>query len=220
MKYDPRGGFDPKSYGMGFPKAVKFFGRVYYFLLQHLICRTIGFLVVRKITGLENIPPGGPFLVVPNHSSFVDFMLVIDCLRKRRYLAFFVKKKYFDMKKWNHFLSRMGHIRADSHSIRRALAVLKEGCPVVLFAEGTRTRTGSMGDAYPGLGIVGSKAGVPVIPMGIKGAYELWPWNKKVPNLLQGRQIDISFGKPVSFECFSGVDEFAKKVMGDVKKMT
>lgn len=202
-----------------FPARINFKGRIYYRGLQSIICRAIGLLFIKKVRGLENIPKNGPFLVIPNHGSFVDFMLVMDSLRPRRFLLFFIKSKYFDKKIWNHFLVQMGQIRADKHSIPRSLRGLKDQVSVVLFAEGTRTRNGNIGDAYPGLGMVGSKSNVPVIPMGIKGAYEFWPWNKKFPNLFYGKKIEIGFGKPLFFQQFDGPDEFSHEVMKQVKKL-
>jgi 1-acyl-sn-glycerol-3-phosphate acyltransferase len=202
-----------------FPKAVSFLGKIYYLLLQHLICRLTGLLLVKKIEGLHNIPSTGPFLLIPNHSSFVDFMLVMDSVRKRRFLSFFIKVKYFDMKIWNHFLLKMKQIRADKASIKKSISILSDGYPVVLFAEGTRTRDGKIGDAYPGLGMVAELTDAPVIPMGIKGAYQFWPWDRKIPNLLQGKKIEIAFGAPMDFEKFADAKVFSTEVMKFVKQL-
>lgn len=202
-----------------FPAYLKFLGKIHYFLLQNIVCRATGLLFVERVEGLENLPPNGPFLVVPNHGSFVDFMLVMDCLRRRRFLTFFIKKKYFDMKIWNRVLVWMCQIRADKYSIKNALNVLSTGYPVILFAEGTRTLTGEVGNAYPGLAMVGSMAKVPIIPMGINGAYEFWPWNKRFPNLLYGKKISVTFGEPVFFEQFADREEFMEKVMDEVKRL-
>lgn len=194
-------------------------GRFYYGFLKNVICAVVGFIWARKVSGLENVPRRGAFLLVPNHGSFIDFMVVIYALRHIRLMSFFVKSKYFDMKAWNHFLAKMSQIRADRSSIKKALTYLKSGIPVVLFAEGTRTRDGEIGNAYPGLAMISGKVNVPVVPVGIKGAYDLWPWDKKFPNPLDGRAISISFGKPIFLKSFSSPKELSDSVMAEIKKL-
>lgn len=196
-------------------------GRFYCWGLKNLISRLTAFLWLRQTRGQENIPSKGAFLVVPNHQSYLDFMLVIFALRKVKNLTFFVKVPYFDIPLWKFFLAPMGHIRADRTSIRKAfLLLMNEELPVVLFAEGTRTRTGKVGDAYPGFGRIAKKIPtLKIIPVGISGAFKLWPWDSKFPKL-SGRKVKISVGKPITFIEFGGnEEEFSSMIMKQIERL-
>lgn len=200
-------------------KIVK--GKVYYWILKNIVSRLVVFLWVRQICGQENIPDGGPFLVVPNHQSYLDFMLVIFALKVKK-LIFFIKAPYFDIPLWKFFLVPMGQIRADGRSIGKSIEFLtKEKLPVVLFAEGTRTTTGRVGIAYPGFGIIASKIStLKVLPVGISGPFEIWPWNRKFPKL-SGRKVKISIGAPITFSEFGrNKENFSSMIMEEIKQLT
>jgi|GEM_PF-1340903 len=204
-----------------YPKSAMAKGRFYCWGLKHLISRFAGFLWLRKVRGVGYIPQQGPFLIVPNHQSFLDFMLVIFALKRVTNLIFFIKIPYFDMPLWKFFLFPMGHIRADRFSVKKALIFLtKEQLPVVLFAEGTRTRSGKVGDVYPGFGRIAKKIpNLKIIPIGISGAFDVWPWDKKFPRLHRG--VDLSIGKPLVFNEFSGDEEgFSRLVMKSINDLT
>lgn len=203
-----------------YPQSANAVGRFFCWGLKNLVSRTAAFFWLRKVRGLENLPVSGPFLVVPNHQSFMDFMLVIFALKQVTNLTFFVKKPYFDMPLWKFFLSPMGHIRADRTSVRKALNLLqKEHLPVVLFAEGTRTRTGKVGDAYPGFGRIAKKIpDLKIIPVGISGAFEVWPWDRKWPKL--SRSVDLTVGEALTFANFQGEEkEFSQLVMNRIHQL-
>lgn len=205
-----------------YPDSATSWGKFFCWGLKNLISIPVAFLWLKKVQGLQNIPRKGPYLVIPNHQSYMDFMLIIAAFRYIRNLIFFVKKPYFDIPLWKFFLFPMGHLRADRHSVNKALKLLvKEGHPVVLFAEGTRTRDGKVGDAYPGFGRIAEIVpGIPIIPVGIKGAYKVWPWNQKLP-AFPGRRVEISIGEALKFKDFEGSQaEFSELVMARIKELT
>lgn len=196
-------------------------GWFYWWFTKNILAQVVGRIWVKNVKGLENIPQKGPFLVVPNHSSFIDFMVIMYVLRESGHLVFFIKEKYFEIKLWNKFLIEMHQIKADRRSIVRAKTALASGQPLVLFAEGTRTRSGEVGGAYPGLGAISSLVDVPVIPTGISGAFELWPWNKRFPSFSKRRSVQVSFGEPLRVGNFQSKEEFSTEVMkrvGELKK--
>ncbi|MBT3356385.1 1-acyl-sn-glycerol-3-phosphate acyltransferase [bacterium] len=216
-----RGNFFGKNRSK-YPENSSAKGRFYCWGLKNLVSRLAAFLWLREVNGLENIPDEGEYLIVPNHQSYLDFMLVIFALKKVKNLTFFVKTRYFDMPLWKFFLSPMGHIRADRKSISKAMRLLTdENLPVVLFAEGTRTKTGKIGDPYPGFGRIAQKVpNVKIIPVGIKGAFEVWSWDRRGPKL-SGRKIDIRIGTALSFADFKGTEKaFSEKIMKEVAKLT
>ena len=131
------------------------------------------------------------FVVVGNHSSHLDAPLIFGALpgRMSKYLATGAAADHFFDKWWsaaytsllfNAFpIERSGKSKSDDHkrSSRRGLAqqLLNDGIPILLFAEGTRSRTGAMGPLRPGAASLAIARNVPVIPVAIVGAYAAWP---------------------------------------------
>ncbi len=209
-----------------YPKKVTIKGRIYFFLLKNIFCRLACWLWVSKTKGLENIPRKEPFLVVSNHQSYIDFMFVTFVFRKIRFLSGFIKDAYYDVSCLNYFLRDLAQIRVDRErkieSINSAVEILKEGHVVVLFPEGTRTKTGKIGKARRGLSLIGKElTNVSVIPVRISGANKIWPHYLPTPNFLAGRKVRVFVGKPVKCSDYEGNGEvFSQKVMGKVAELT
>ncbi len=179
-------------------------GRIYYSVLKNFFARIFAWIWLCKVKGEENIPKEGAFLIAPNHQSYLDFLLIIFVFRKSINLTFFIKKPYFNKLIWKHFLVQMGQIMADRRSIGKAISLLRDGqAPVVLFAEGTRTSTGEIGELNRSLAVIAEKIpDLKIIPVGIVGAFEAWPAGQKFPRL--GKKIKISIAKGVSFADIGG----------------
>jgi 1-acyl-sn-glycerol-3-phosphate acyltransferase len=81
-------------------------------------------------------------------------------------------------------------------TIAQSVAVLKRGDNLVIFPEGTRTRTGRMNRFKPGIGMIVRETGAAVIPVKIRGTFGIWPAGK-IPNPFVGRrgEASITFGK-------------------------
>lgn len=180
------------------PDPLSWFGRFYWWGLQRLISRLVCWKWVAAVKGQENLP-AEPFIIAANHASFLDFMVVIGSLR--RYLVFLVAKRYFDMPIWKFFLTPMGQIRANGNSIRKAVRAIRDQRPVVLFPEGTRTRTGILGNGQPGLAAIALFSRVPIVPVGLRGAFETWPRPRQFPHW-SGR-IEVVIGQPILPEEFA-----------------
>jgi 1-acyl-sn-glycerol-3-phosphate acyltransferase len=183
-----------KTFGQDFFELL---GDFYYWVLKNLISRTVAFIWLGKLHGSENIPKEVPFLIVPNHQSYLDFLLIIWIFRKSGRLKFFIKESYFDNLFWNFFLVPMGQLRADAESIRRAMKLLREEkMPVVLFPEGKRTENGEIEELTGGLFVIARKnPALKLVPVGISGAFEAWPRQKRFPRF--SKKIEISIGKPI-----------------------
>lgn len=93
--------------------------------------------------------------------------------------------------------SDKGH-KGDDRTSRRGLAgsLLADGIPLLIFPEGTRSRTGAMGPFKPGTAALAISRGVPAIPVALVGAYAAWPATQK--HLPRGRpEVHVVFGRPM-----------------------
>jgi long-chain acyl-CoA synthetase len=159
--------------------------------------------------GHENIPSGGPFLISPNHQSYLDAFLMLSALKLRtfRQLFFVGASEYFEtpFRKW--FAGRFNLIPVDPDAnLVRAMQAgafgLKHGKILVLFPEGERSPDGEVKKFKKGAAILSIKLGVPIIPAAIVGVFEVWPrnfpfqWRKLLPG--SGTRSCIAFGPPLS----------------------
>ena len=152
-----------------------------------------------KITGLENIPSKGPAILMPNHASFLD-SIVLGFFTKRD-IWFMAKNSEYRHAFMKWFLRHAGSFpvrryNIDVQAVRNAIRVVQHGHILGIFPEGERTWDGEMLPLRTGTIRLILALDTPIIPVGISGAYELMPrWTasiKRVP-------VHISIGKPVRF---------------------
>lgn len=156
----------------------------------------IGRLDVR---GIERIPRKGPFILAANHQSILDPILIqAVCPRPIHTMA---KSSQFASPLFAWLMPRLLSFpvrrhQVDPQSVRYALRRLREGEPVGVYIEGERSWDGRL--QPPRLGTIRLilKAGVPVIPCTIAGAYDAWPrWDRR----LRRGTVTINFGDPITF---------------------
>ncbi|MCK6257533.1 1-acyl-sn-glycerol-3-phosphate acyltransferase [Fictibacillus sp. WQ 8-8] len=142
------------------------------------------------IQGLENVPADGGILLCSNHINNFDPPLV--GVAAPRDVHFMAKAELFSMPvlktilpKINAFPVKRG--MSDKQALRNGLSILKEGKVLGLFPEGTRSKTGQLGQGLAGAGFFALKSEAAVVPCAIKGEYK------------RGKKITIIFGKPIDF---------------------
>ena len=174
--------------------------------LQHLIydfsrlaVRWLGWLCFGlSRRGAENFPAQGAALVCSNHQSYFDpILLGAFCDRRMNYLA---RENLFDIRGLGALMRLYNAIpvRRDGISIsglKETLKRLKRGELVLIFPEGTRTEDGEVGQLKSGFCMLARKAQVPLVPVGIAGAYEVWPKGRRFPRL---SKICLEAGPPIS----------------------
>ena len=147
--------------------------------------------------GLDKVPRNGPFVLAPVHRSFIDFGLVSAVTRRR--MGYMGKESLWNSKLLGSFITMLGAYPVnrgapDRDALRRTLALLETGEPLVLFPEGTR-RTGPVIEhLHEGAAFVASRAGVPLVPVGIGGSERALPKGKAVPRPVK---IHILVGEPL-----------------------
>jgi glycerol-3-phosphate dehydrogenase (NAD(P)+) len=122
--------------------------------------------------GREHIPDGGVILA-SNHRSFLDPFAIGCCIRRPIY--FVAKRELFRNPIVGWFLNCMGAFpvrrgESDEQSMETALTLLDRGQAIVIFAEGTRIRTGSLAKPKRGMGRLALESGVPVVPIAVTGS--------------------------------------------------
>ena len=150
-----------------------------------------------RLHGGQHLPAHGGVLLSASHQSFLD--PVLYGLGLSRPFHFMARSSLFRnplfgllIRSLNAFPVRRGEI--DHHAIRETIRLLEAGHVVLVFPEGTRTSDGSIGRPRGGLGMIAARAGVPIVPAIVEGAFESWPRQRRFPRL---RRIAVSVGRPV-----------------------
>lgn len=150
-----------------------------------------------RVRGRKHIPRSGPILIVVNHASHLD-PLLIGAVCFRRMFRYMGKEDLwggsrafrFMMENLGAFPVRRG--AADRNALRYATDLLEAGQALVVFPEGTRTRDGSIGEAQPGVAMILSKhPNVPILPLRIDGAFQAFGRGKRFP---RPHRITIAIG--------------------------
>ena len=171
--------------------------RVFYRIIRFLIevfCRIYFRL---RVFGSDNIPKTGAFILAPIHRSNVDTPIV-SVVTKRR-LRFMGKDSLWKIKPIGVILSALGGFpvtrgSADLEALKRCLAVLKLGEPLVMFPEGTRQSGPKIHPLFDGAAYLAIKADVPIVPVGFGGTEGVMPKGSK---MVLPRRCSVVVGKPI-----------------------
>jgi 1-acyl-sn-glycerol-3-phosphate acyltransferase len=150
--------------------------------LFSMTAMTLGFSL--RTVGRSHIPKQGPALLIANHQSFLDPMLV--GLSSRRHLCFLARKTLFANPSFARLIHALNAVPIDQEGVGREgiqiiLEQLRLGQAVVVFPEGERTGDGRVQPLKPGVHLLIRKTSAPVIPVGLAGAFEAWPRFRRFP---------------------------------------
>lgn len=157
--------------------------------------------IKEHIAGREQIPDG-PCLFICNHLSNADAPSIVRAIRpKRLFFLAGVKLQGTAMTRLGMELVDTIPIRpnsADVEALKRAVETLKSGHSVLIFPEGTRSRTGQLLRAKKGAALIARRAGVPIVPIGLWGTEQFLPINEKDMGGESIRKADVHvrIGKP------------------------
>ncbi len=157
--------------------------------------------------GFENIPVKGPFIVAPNHQSYLDpFWVSIPFPYPLRYMTW---DRFIYMPIIGHFIRTLGAFpvkleTGDRTALRRSLTHLQQGGRLMIFPEGGRTRTGQVMPFKPGVIRLAMEAHVPIIPVTIVGGYEAFNAHHLLP---RPRKVKIIYHPPISLPACNGKEE-------------
>lgn len=149
------------------------------------------------VSGREHLPKEGAYILAPNHRSYLDtpFSGAIDWHR-RRYMGKDTMWKYHRLGQVFSALGAFPVTRgtADREALKRAIAVLQAGEPLVLFPEGERKQGPEIQPLFDGAMFVAVKAGVPIVPVGIGGSERVMP---KGARFVYPRKVHVEIGPPI-----------------------
>ncbi|MCK4538481.1 MAG: (d)CMP kinase [Candidatus Krumholzibacteria bacterium] len=147
-----------------------------------------------KVYGMENLLYRENFIIASNHISYADPLLV-GCVVKRE-IWFMAKIELFKnrflgwlIRKYHAFPVKRG--AADRKSIKVIFEKLADGYSVLLFPEGTRSRTGEIGKLKSGLGFIAMSTGKSIVPVFIKGAGMLGRC------MMRKEKLEVRIGRPI-----------------------
>ncbi len=133
-----------------------------------------------EVTGLDNVDWSRPHIFAANHQSMIDICALFRALPVP--LHFIVKQELSRVPFLGSYIAAMGMIYVDRaargkayESIRRAATLIREGRSVVSFPEGTRTADGSVKPFKHGVFVAAIEAGVPVVPIALRGTGDVLP---------------------------------------------
>ena len=144
-----------------------------------------------KVEGVENLPQKTNFIVVSNHASFLDPVLIAAAIPKKIY--WIALKEIYNVTGIRWIMDMTETLPTGSAS-EKAIYLVMKNSNVALFPEGTRTWDGSLRDFRRGAALLSLKTGRPLVPCAILGSYEAFPRKAKFPKFLP---IIVKIGKPV-----------------------
>ena len=149
--------------------------------------------------GFEHIPPGEPVVYVSNHQSFFDILALAAVLPDT--FRFVAKKELAKIPVFGRALKAAGHIYIDRQrrqaafeSYEKAASVIRGGMSALVFAEGTRSRTGNLLPFKKGPFVLAIAAQVPVIPVYCANTFHILP---KGHFRIRPRPVTLYFGEPI-----------------------
>lgn len=147
--------------------------------------------------GVENVPKTGAFVLAPVHRSNVDTPIVSGITTRR--MRFMGKDSMWKYKPTGWLFTALGAFpvhrgSADREALRRTLEVLQGGEPVVIFPEGTRQTGPLIQPLFEGAAYVATRAGVPIVPVGIGGTEQAMPKGAK---MLKPVKVHLVVGEPI-----------------------
>jgi len=182
-------------------------GRWLYDLLW-VLCRTLAVSVFGfRVRFAEPLPRQGGLLVVSSHQSHLDPLLL--GLATDRRLSTLARSSLYHFKPFAAVITALDAVPIDRNAsmvktMKALIGRLRAGRAVVIFPEGTRTSTGRLGEIKSGFALLAKKAGVPIVPVAIVGAYECWPRSRLLPR--PGR-IRLEFGPVIPAAEIARLDE-------------
>lgn len=192
----------------------------------HLLARLVLTLFFRwEVEGRENIPRDGSLIVVSNHMSHADPVVVGAAVP--RPISFMAKEDLFQKPFWGWLITNINAFpvkrgTADRGAIKRGMEILKQGKVLGIFPEGGRRDDPRVEEAKQGAAFLAVKTGAAVIPVAVSGTDKVLPKGASFP---RPAKVKVNIGKPLWFEETEGlsrkqaISKFSEKIMLEIIKL-
>ena len=173
--------------------------RFLYGFMRQIIGNTLRVYTRGTVSGRDNLPDGA-FVLTPVHRSYIDTPISTWVqVRRMRYLG---KDSMWKFERLGKLFTAMGAIPVsrgaiDREALKRCVDVLQSGQPLVLFPEGERKDGLTVHPLMDGAAFLASKAGVPLVPVGIAGSDKAMPRKAK---FVFPRKVHVIVGEPFLVE--------------------
>ncbi len=175
------------------------------------------------IKGTENIPGNGPFILAPNHQSYLDAPIAMAGVPKNQIndIYFYATEEHVQGKFLRFMANRHNIILMENSNLKNSILklskVLRQGKSIMIFPEGTRTFSGEMGNFKKTFAILAKELNVPIIPVRITGAYRML---KRGTRFIQPCHIQVEYLPEVKPNESLTYDEIAQivktRIQGEV----
>jgi long-chain acyl-CoA synthetase len=162
-----------------------------------------------RVHGLEHLPPAGPFLLCPNHQGYLDPFILCGVLPYRTFAQMFVvgAAEYFQTPVMAWIARQINCVPVDADAslvpaMRAGAFGLSHGMVLLLFPEGERSIDGAVKRFKKGAPILAQHLRVPLVPVALRGAFEIWPRTRGIQWRLlwpwSGHRVRIAVGPPLT----------------------
>ena len=192
-----------------------------------LIYAVFKLLLRIEVRGIKNLPGNSPFLICPNHLSYIDPFVVISALPYRLFRkVFFVGASEYFQTWYMRLIARwLNIVPVDPDAqVLRAMKVgaygLRKGRILCIFPEGARAIDGKLKEFKKGAAILAREVGVPIVPVGIQGTYDVWARDSWKIRL---HKVRVAFGTPMQAapeEGTAGYDATTQKLRQEVERLS
>jgi 1-acyl-sn-glycerol-3-phosphate acyltransferase len=173
---------------------------IIYWLSLHTWAPLVGMFLSRtNVVGKENVPKDGGFILTSNHLNNADPPAITGVIPRRIY--WMAKTELFKIPFVGLGFRLFGYIpvrrfEADLGALRKAQETLAKGRVLGMFPEGTRSKTGVLGEGEPGTAVIALRTGAPIVPMALWGTD-----NFNLPrDLFKRTRVEVRIGEPFRLE--------------------
>jgi len=150
---------------------------VLYSFLKSIFTILFKMLYRVEVSGYENIPKNGKFILCSNHLSYVDPLIIVGYFS--RHVYFMAKKEVFNIRVLGEIISFLNAFSVnrdslDRKAIKNSIEILNSDEVLCMFPEGTRSTEGVIRDGHKGVGLISILSGSsPVLPMALSGTNKI-----------------------------------------------
>ncbi len=188
--------------------------------LIKLICH---FVIKTEIVNKEKLLCDN-CIMIANHSSYLDLILMTYAMPvkniKNTYAIGNIKVSIIRFIFPGMPVIWIDYSKNTNEVFKRSADLLRQGKSVMIFPEGTRTKTGLINDFKQGAAFLAKNIGKQILPIAINGAYDVWPPHKTFPAVFSGKKTQIIAGETIKPEKYKTVEALNKKMYKEIKDMT